>query len=64
MVMHTYDFSTQEAEAGRKQVWGQSGLHSKTLSQKKKDIVNKVTHPSHPWESLINLSGLGAEIIL
>jgi hypothetical protein len=29
-----YKASTQEAEAGRQRMWGQSGVHSDTLSQK------------------------------
>jgi hypothetical protein len=34
MVVHTCDPSTQKAEAGGLRVWGQPGLHSKSLSQK------------------------------
>lgn len=30
--MHVSRFSTWEAKAGRSQVWGQPGLHPKTLS--------------------------------
>jgi hypothetical protein len=36
MVIHAYNLSTWEAEAGGPQVQGQFGLHSKILSQKKK----------------------------
>jgi hypothetical protein len=35
MVVHTFNFSTWETEAGGSQVQGQSGVHSKTLSQNK-----------------------------
>jgi hypothetical protein len=34
MVVHTCNSSTQEAEAGKSQVQGPPGLHSKTLTQK------------------------------
>jgi hypothetical protein len=37
-VAHTCDPNTQEAEAERLWVWGESGLHSKTLSQQKHKI--------------------------
>jgi hypothetical protein len=33
MVVHTYSSGTQRTEAGGWRVWGQCGLHSKTLSQ-------------------------------
>jgi hypothetical protein len=34
-VEHDFSSSTSETEAGRLRVWGQPGLHSKTLCQKK-----------------------------
>jgi hypothetical protein len=34
MVVHTFNPSTQEAEAGESKVEGEPGLHTKTLSQK------------------------------
>jgi hypothetical protein len=43
MVVHTYNSGTQEADAGRLQVQGQSGLHSKILFQKvltKRPLLN------------------------
>jgi hypothetical protein len=36
MVLHTYNLSTEEAEAGGLHVRDQPGLHSETLSQKDK----------------------------
>jgi hypothetical protein len=42
MVVHTYNASTEKAEAGRWRVQGQPGLHSQTLSQKKKKKVKMV----------------------
>jgi hypothetical protein len=39
MVVHTYNPSIQETEAGGSQVCSQYGLHSQTLSQKSK-IMN------------------------
>jgi hypothetical protein len=36
MMVHTYNPSIREAEAGRSQVGVQPALHSDTLSQKKK----------------------------
>jgi hypothetical protein len=36
MVVHSYNPSTQEAEAGGLQVPGQSGLHREAVSKKKK----------------------------
>jgi hypothetical protein len=36
VVVHTYNPSTREAEAGGSQVQDQHGLHSETLSQKAK----------------------------
>jgi hypothetical protein len=44
MVVHTFNLSTQEAEAGGSQVGGQSGLHSKTLSQKTNKQTKKSKH--------------------
>jgi hypothetical protein len=35
VVLHAYNPSTQEAEAGRSQVWGQAGLYNQMLSQNK-----------------------------
>jgi hypothetical protein len=35
--VHVCDPSTREAEAGRSQLQGQPGLHSKTLSQNNKN---------------------------
>jgi hypothetical protein len=51
MVVHTYNPSTQEAEAGGLQVGGQPGLHSKISSQKKKNLGVAV--------NVYNLSYLG-----
>jgi hypothetical protein len=43
MVVHTFDFSTQEVEAGGSlRVPGQPGLHRETLSLKKKEFLNCV----------------------
>jgi hypothetical protein len=41
MVVHTYNPSNQEAEAGGLKVQEQPGLHSKDPSQKKKKKPNK-----------------------
>jgi hypothetical protein len=41
VVAHTYNPSIQEAKAGGSRVPGQSGLHSETLSQKKKTKEEK-----------------------
>jgi hypothetical protein len=35
MVVQTYNSSTQEAEAGRQQVWCQTGLHGRLCLKKK-----------------------------
>jgi hypothetical protein len=43
MVLHTYNPSTWEAEAGRLRVQGQPGLHSETLSLKKKKNLLGIT---------------------
>jgi hypothetical protein len=40
-VVHTCNSSTWEVEAGGLRIWGQSQLHSKTLSQKAKYIYYK-----------------------
>jgi hypothetical protein len=40
LVMLDCDSSTLEAEAGRLRVQGQSGLHIKTLSQRKQNAKN------------------------
>jgi hypothetical protein len=40
MAKHGGNLSTPEAEIGELQVQGQFGLHSKTLSQKKKSYIN------------------------
>jgi hypothetical protein len=40
MVVHTFNPSTQEAEAGGTQVGGQPGLHRKILSLKKENKTN------------------------
>jgi hypothetical protein len=37
VVVHICDSNTGEAEAGGQQVWGQSELHSKTMSQNTKN---------------------------
>jgi hypothetical protein len=39
IVAHACSPNTQEAEAGGSQVPGQSGQHSKTMSQKKKSAL-------------------------
>jgi hypothetical protein len=34
-MVHTCNLSTQEAESGESRIWGQPGLHSEALSQKR-----------------------------
>jgi hypothetical protein len=43
MLVHAYNPSTWEAEAGRLQVPAQPGLQSRTLSQKKKKDKKQIT---------------------
>jgi hypothetical protein len=45
MVVHTYNPSNQEAEAGGLKVQEQPGLHSKDPSQKKKKKTKQTNKP-------------------
>jgi hypothetical protein len=44
MVAHTCKIHTQEAEARRYWVWGQPGIHSKTMSQMLPHLQKNLNH--------------------
>lgn len=56
MFIHTCDISTQEAEAEGSRIQGKPGLHSKTVSGKKKESIALMGWTCHYQDGLSFMS--------